>query len=91
MLQMRSLHVSRHLFEESWQGEPLRLLGVALTSLTEEEYMQISMFPFRGRSRKTSKMDQAVDEIRKKFGGHMIGRASTMNTSPKIGRKQKHK
>ena len=79
----------RHLFEESWQGEPLRLLGVALTSLTEEEYMQISMFHSAEDHVKHQKMDQAVDKIRKKFGGHMIGRASTMNTSPKIGRKAK--
>ena len=35
---------AKQLFTESWKGEPLRLIGVALTNLTDESFEQLSLF-----------------------------------------------
>lgn len=79
----------RRLFRESWKGQPLRLLGVALTGLTEEEYTQMSLFEDAGERERRKKMDEALDSIRKKYGNDKITRASIMNVSSRIGRKAK--
>ncbi|MDO4941599.1 MAG: DNA polymerase IV [Lachnospiraceae bacterium] len=81
-------HVKR-LFGEAWHGDPLRLIGVSLTSLTDEEYTQISLFRSANDHAKHQKVDRAVDEIRRKYGNRMIERAGTMKTNSKIGRKAK--
>ena len=67
---------SKKLFRELWDGRtPLRLLGIALTDLTRERYIQLSLFhdndaeEARERSRK---LDRTVDEIRNKFGTSTI-------------------
>ncbi len=79
----------RRLFRESWKGQPLRLLGVALTGLTEEEYTQMSLFEDAGERERRKKMDEAMDSIRQKYGNDKITRASIMNVSSRIGRKAK--
>lgn len=81
--------VARRLFAESWRGQSLRLIGVSLTGLTEEEYVQMSFFESPDGREKQKKMDMALDTIRKKFGNDKITRASTMNISSRIGRKAK--
>lgn len=77
------------LFRESWKGQPLRLIGVALTGLTEEEYTQMSLFENTEDRERRKKMDEALDTIRRKFGNDKITRASIMNVSSRIGRKAK--
>ena len=79
----------RRLFRGSWKGQPLRLLGVALTGLTEEEYTQMSLFEDAGERERRKKMDEALDSIRQKYGNDKITRASIMNVSSRIGRKAK--
>lgn len=79
----------RRLFRESWKGQSLRLLGVALTGLTEEEYTQMSLFEDAGERERRKKMDEALDSIRQKYGNDKITRASIMNVSSRIGRKAK--
>ena len=79
----------KRLFQEAWNGEPLRLIGVSLTGLTEEEFVQFNLFEDPGRREQQKKLDEAVDRIRRKFGNDKISRASTMNVSGRIGRKAK--
>lgn len=79
----------RKLFHESWSGQPLRLIGVALTGLTEEEYTQMSLFEDTEARERRKKMDEALDIIRRKYGNDKITRASIMNMSSRIGRKAK--
>ena len=79
----------RQLFQESWSGQPLRLIGVALTGLTEDEFIQISLFEDPKKREQQKKLDEAMDNIRKKFGNDKIGRASTMNVSGRMARKAK--
>ena len=79
----------RQLFQESWEGQPLRLIGVALTGLTEDEFIQMSLFEDPKKREQQKKLDEAMDNIRKKFGNNKIGRASTMNVSGRMARKAK--
>ncbi len=79
----------RQLFQESWSGQPLRLIGVALTGLTEDSFIQMSLFEDPKKREQQKKLDEAMDSIRKKFGNDKISRASTMNVSGRIARKAK--
>ena len=79
----------RQLFQESWSGQPLRLIGVALTGLTEDDFIQMSLFEDPKKREQQKKLDEALDNIRKKFGNDKIRRASTMNVSGRIARKAK--
>ena len=79
----------RQLFQESWSGQPLLLIGVALTGLTEDDFIQMSLFEDPKKREQQKKLDEAMDNIRKKFGNDKISRASTMNVSGRIARKAK--
>lgn len=78
---------AKKLFTESWKGEPLRLIGVALTNLTDESFEQLSLFEDNEKKERHRKMDATMDEIRQKFGNDKITRASIMNSNSGIARK----
>ena len=80
---------ARKLFAEFWKGQPLRLIGVALTGLTEDGFEQMSMFEDCAKKEQRQKLDAAMDAIRMKFGNDKITRASIMNSNAGIGRKAK--
>jgi DNA polymerase-4 len=75
------------LFQELWRGEPLRLLGIALSDVTKEEYEQVSLFQDEKHER-ARKLDAAMDQIRGKFGMSAVYRAGATD-SGRIGRKYK--
>ncbi|MBQ9489823.1 MAG: DNA polymerase IV [Lachnospiraceae bacterium] len=75
------------LFQELWRGEPLRLLGIALSDVTKEEYEQVSLFRDEKHER-ARKLDAAMDQIRGKFGMSAVYRAGATD-SGRIGRKYK--
>lgn len=79
----------RQLFMESWKGQPLRLIGVALTGLTTEVYEQFSFFEDPKDRERKMKLDQAVDDLRGRFGNSIITRGSLLNQNTSIGRKAK--
>ena len=74
---------------ECWQCQPLRLIGVALTDLTSDDFRQMSLFENTENHEKQKKVDGVVDDIRKRFGNGMIVRGSTMKTADKVARKAK--
>ena len=78
---------AKKLFTESWKGEPLRLIGVALTNLTDESFEQLSHFEDNEKKERHRKLDATMDEIRQKFGNDKITRASIMNSNSGIARK----
>ena len=80
---------ARKLFAEFWKGQPLRLIGVALTGLTEDGFEQMSLFEDCAIKEQRQKLDAAMDAIRMKFGNDKITRASIMNSIAGIGRKAK--
>ena len=79
------------LFGEMWDGKPIRLLGIRTSKLSQEdEPQQLSLFDMDLRSyendKKHEKLDQALDEIRKKFGNDAVVRASFLK-KPEKGEK----
>lgn len=78
---------AKKLFTESWKGEPLRLIGVALTNLTDESFEQLSLFEDNEKKERNRKLDATMDAIRQKFGNDKIIRASIMNSNSGIARK----
>ena len=78
---------AKRLFVESWKGEPLRLIGVALTNLKDESFEQLSLFENNEKKERRRKLDATMDEIRRKYGNDKIKRASIMNSNGGIARK----
>ena len=79
------------LFGEMWDGKPIRLLGIRTSKLSQEdEPQQLSLFDMDFRSykndKKHEKLDQALDEIRKRFGNDAVVRASFLK-KPEKGEK----
>jgi len=65
--------ITLQLFDETWKKEPIRLLGIALSHLTEEGYHQISLFE-NIKEDKNRALDNAIDSIRSKYGEAAIKR-----------------
>lgn len=65
-------HNACRLFDELWDGTPIRLLGIRATKLVDEdEPVQLSIFDLQRQQTeddKKQKLDAAVDLIRKKYG-----------------------
>lgn len=60
------------LFDELWNGEPIRLIGVRTSKLTEEaEPIQMSLFDLP-KTQKEIKADRAMEELKKRFGDNVI-------------------
>ncbi len=66
------------LFDELWNGSPIRLLGIRTGKLAEEgEPVQLSLFDYAAPiSEKQQKLDAALDQIREKYGDNAIKRGS---------------
>ena len=71
------------LFRELWNGEPVRLLGIRTSKLSEEgEPEQMNLFDFQAdqeeekkremEEQKRQKLDQALSKIRRKYGENVI-------------------
>ena len=86
--------MSKKLFNELWDGKaPVRLIGVTVSNIQDDEVEQFSLFS-EGSSDKDTKrneeIDRATDDIRKRFGRHSIMRGSVLNKKEleEIGSKQ---
>ena len=76
------------LLDELWDmKKPLRLLGVALTDVTEEDGVQLSIFD-GARKDKERAIDKAVDNIRNRFGNSTIVRGGVYKKNIKVGKKK---
>lgn len=63
------------LFDELWDGKPIRLLGIHTSRLCgQDEARQMSLFD-RGDYEKQEKLDAAIDKIRGRYGMDSIKRA----------------
>ena len=66
------------LFDQLWNGSPIRLLGVQTSKATTESNRQYSLFE-QQNVEKLSKLDAAIDKIRHKYGDHSVKRASIIH------------
>lgn len=80
--------VAKKLILESWNGEPLRLVGLALTDIDRDGYEQLS-FVVDERKEKMKKLDNALDSLRGRFGDQSIKRASTIDVDKRVNRRHK--
>lgn len=83
---MEIFETARQLIRECWKGQPLRLIGLALTDIDHGEYEQMTLFRDERRE-KLKALDRTMDSIRSRYGNASIQRASTMKTGGKVGRK----
>lgn len=72
------------LFDELWDGTPVRLLGLRTTKLVnDDEPTQLNLFDYTAPvSEKQQKLDAAMDAIRKRYGADAIKRGSLMEAPP---------
>ena len=69
--------------DEFWDGRPVRHLGIHTSRVSTEENRQLSLFDVVDYE-KQKKAEEAVDQLRKKFGQDIIKRASFL--PPKGGK-----
>lgn len=62
------------LFDEMWDGNPLRCFSISLSSLLDENFIQLSMF--EDFNEKDILLDKSIDNLRVKFGQDSIIRSS---------------
>jgi len=80
--------VARKLIMESWNGEPLRLIGLSLTDIDRDGFEQMS-FIVDERKEKMKRLDTALDSLRGRFGDDSVKRASTIEVDKRVNRKHK--
>ena len=71
-----------HLFEELWNGTPIRLLGIRTSKLSDiSEPVQLSLFDMLDseKQNKHEKLDQALDKIKNKYGTNAVIRGSLLS------------
>lgn len=69
------------LFQETWNNKPVRLLGIRTAKLCDaEEPTQLSLFDLDQTqiSPKQHRLDEAIDDIRKRFGKNSVVRGSLL-------------
>lgn len=67
------------LFDEKWDGTPIRLLGVQVSNMVSgDSFRQMSLFDNTDYE-KLEKLDHALDSINKKYGLGSVKRASNIN------------
>jgi len=70
--------IACELFDELWQGQPLRHMGLRVSELCRNDFFQTSLF---GKDYdKRRKVDSAVDIIREKYGSSAIFRSAFLNS-----------
>lgn len=77
---------AKELVRQLYNNEPIRLIGIRIDNLCEEEEKQISLFE-DVNIKKQEKLDKVVDNIKDKFGYEMITRAGDMKQTKNINRK----
>lgn len=81
----RIYEVATDLFDQLWDGEPLRHLSINLSQLESSEFFQLSMLePF---DKKNRALDKTLDSLRLKFGQDSIYRSCFLHSGidPIIG------
>ena len=65
------------IFNELWDGRPIRALGVHTSGISKDDTRQMSLFDTTDYDR-MEKADRTMDELRRKFGKGMVKRASLL-------------
>ena len=79
--------VAKELLRQLYQGQPVRLIGIRIEKLCNEEEIQLSLFENK-KNEKQEKLDQVVDKLKDKYGYEKITRAGNIQLNNKITRKE---
>lgn len=76
---------AKKLFDEMWDGEPLRHLSISLSDLSSNDFFQMSLI--EKYNKKEELLDKAIDKLRFKFGYGSVIRSCFLYSgiSPIIG------
>jgi len=74
--------ISCQLFDELWNGDPIRHIGVSVSSLSSNQRNQLSFF-YPGDIEKDERLNRAVDDIREKYGKNSLVRSSFLHSGLK--------
>lgn len=66
------------LFDEMWDMEPIRLIGLGISNLTNKTTHQISIFEDIKKIDEDDSIDKILDSIKDKYGNQVINKASFM-------------
>ncbi len=72
------------IFKEMWRREPIRLLGVRVTKLSDNSIYQKSLFDDE-KIDKQRNLDSTIDKIREKYGDSSIIRSTFISSNNKRG------
>ncbi|WLR49699.1 DNA polymerase IV [Bacillus tianshenii] len=83
---------ARHLFDEHWNGEPIRLLGVTAQQLEEKSdaYRQLDLFSYEQEAIKEP-LYNTVESLREKYGKDVISNGKLFKKKPHIDGGERHK
>lgn len=79
--------VAKGILEEMYRQQKIRLIGLRVDHLTDKPIQQVSLFDEKTVNEKQEKLDKAVDALKQKFGYESVMRASGMETSRMMKRK----
>lgn len=75
-------HYACLLFDECWKGETLRQIGVLVSKFGQNENCQLSLFEdSAAKMEKNSRLEYAIDDIRKRFGEKSVIRGTFVNNN----------
>ena len=69
----------KKIFNEAWDEEPIRLLGVGLTQLSSDKKRQLSLFEEEGAVEQISELDKIIDQLKLQYGTNIIQKASLVD------------
>ena len=66
------------LFDELWKGQPVRQLGVRVSELCQNDFVQLTMF--EKDYEKQRAVDRTIDSLRERFGMDAVFRSAFLNS-----------
>lgn len=75
-------NTAKDLFNEMWDGLPIRKIGVRASELVSSLITQLTLFDKENKI-KMERIDKAIDNIREKYGDHSIMRGIFVNSGLK--------
>lgn len=73
----------KKLFNEAWDEEPIRLLGVSVSHLTSDKKRQLSLFEEEENVEKNSELDKVIDKLKSQYGVNIVQKASLVDNNIK--------
>lgn len=72
---------SKELFDEMWDGTPIRRFNISLSELSSSEFCQLSLL--EGYNERDEKLNKTIDKIRYRYGYNSIFRSSFLHSGIK--------